>query len=148
MKDYLKLKADYNRACNALLEEFCRKHEFEYETYWVAGDVGTIACLQDYYYVDMQTIIADLEMDAPEEEFDKWYEYCLELGLLGDRQTPNFKSWLRGCPRKSPEQIEELKELKQKVEDSKRIFEETLKFTEAEKPATEKTSFWETVKCK
>jgi hypothetical protein len=65
----------------------------------------------------MQTIIADIEMDAPKEEFIKWYDYNLvanEFGLT----TPNFESWLRGCPRVSDEAFKKLQGIKNDLDNA------------------------------
>jgi transcription elongation factor Elf1 len=70
--------------------------------------------------------VAEMDTDAPEDEFLKWYDYCLELRLLGVESTPNFRNWLKGCPRKSESEMEELRQAHQRVEDAKRILEELI----------------------
>jgi len=118
------LSANYENACNDYLRAFCDKHGFDFEdakTSWVAGEVGEVTCCADCY-VDMRTIIADIEQDAPKEEFVKWYDYCLELHSFGATSTPNYKSWLRGCPRKSEAEMEELRTLHAKAEDARAVF--------------------------
>ena len=114
------LKRDYKNACNAYLKAFCEKHEYDYDSsVWVADRPGEIACISEQYHVDMSTIIDDIELDAPEEEFLRWYDYCLEMSMIGAETKPNFRSWVRGCPRRSPEEINELKALHDKVEEMK-----------------------------
>ena len=127
MKTKEQLKLDYQNACDAYLIVFCDKHDLQYDhDSWVAGEVGTISCVSDYF-VDMQTVITDIEMDAPDGEFEAWYDYCTELGTLGDLHTPNFKNWLLGCPRRTPEEIEELKAFKQEVNDAEQAFIDAMK---------------------
>jgi hypothetical protein len=119
------MKKDYEKACNAYLRAFCNKHGFEYEPdAWVAGEVGGITCVSDYY-VDMRTIITDMESNAPEAEFMKWYDYCLRAGSLGC-VTPNFKSWLAGCPVKSEAELEKFEKLHHQIEKLKEEFERTI----------------------
>ena len=62
----------------------------------------------------MATIRTDIDNDAPEEEFIKWYDYCLKASEY-NITTPNFISWVRGCPRTSKEKFEELDELKRQL---------------------------------
>ena len=122
------LKTNYKKACNGYLAAFCKKHGYDYidaKYNWVGGDVGGIACIADYL-VDMRTIIDDIQLDAPEEEFLKHYDYCLELGLLGVTELPNFRSWIAGCPRRSDAEIEELKRLHNNVEEAKKILEDCI----------------------
>ncbi|MDR2887691.1 MAG: hypothetical protein LBV26_06815 [Bacteroidales bacterium] len=124
-----KLRHDYENACNAYLKAFCSKHGYDCEdakNSWTGGKVGTIADVADQY-VDMEVITTDIDMDVPKGEFLKWYDYCLELGMLGITSTPNYSSWVRGCPRKSEAEIEEIRQARQRIEDAKAIFEAILK---------------------
>ena len=107
------------KGCNEYLRLFCEKHDFDYEEAkesWVANCVGDVTCVGDIF-VGMQTIITDIEMDAPEEEFIKWYDYNLVAHEFGFT-TPNFDSWLRGCPRVSDEAFKKLQGLKNDLDDA------------------------------
>lgn len=111
-------RAMYNLGCTEYLRLFCEKHEFDYEDAkdaWVGNEVGGVVCVGDYF-VDMVTIIADIELNAPEHEFIEWYDYCLEAHEFG-LVVPNFKSWVKGCPRTSEETIERLRKLRQDFND-------------------------------
>jgi hypothetical protein len=114
-----KAKEYFVKGCNEYLRLFCEKHDFDYEDAkdsWVGGLVGEITMCGDYY-VAMSTIIADIEMDAPEAEFYKWYYYNLEVGEYGF-VTPNYESWLRGCPRVNNETLEKLRGITKTLEDA------------------------------
>jgi hypothetical protein len=107
----------YRQVCNQYLALFCKKHGYDLrDADWVGGEPGDIATIGDYY-VGMRTIIDDLEMDAPEEEFIKWYDYNLVANEFGFT-TPNFESWLRGCPRVSDEASEKLQGLKNDLDNA------------------------------
>lgn len=115
----LELRENYERACNAYLMAFCEKHEFDYADAarsWVRGDVGGITECADYI-VRMDDIITDIDRDAPEDEYAKYYDYSLRVGSIagGELKTPNYESWLRGCPRMDEEQIKRLEELQRRV---------------------------------
>lgn len=114
-----KAKEYFVKGCNEYLRLFCEKHDFDYEEAkesWVANCVGDVTCVGDIF-VGMQTIITDIEMDAPEEEFVKWYDYNLVAHEFGFN-TPNFESWLRGCPRVSEETFNKLQGLKNDLDDA------------------------------
>lgn len=101
----------YRQACTQYLALFCDKHGYDLrDAEWVAGEPGDIATIGDYY-VDMRTIIDDLEMDAPEEEFIRWYDYRLDTHELGIT-SPNFRSWVKGCPRIPEERLQRLRDLR------------------------------------
>ena len=114
-----KAREYFVKGCNEYLRLFCEKHDFDYEEAkesWVANCVGDITCVGDIF-VGMQTIIADIEMDAPEDEFIKWYDYNLVAHEFGFN-TPNFESWLRGCPRVSDETFKKLQGLKNDLDNA------------------------------
>lgn len=112
----MSLKSDYINACNAYLKAFCEMYGFYYDPdFWVK--VGTIIEVGDYY-VNMDTIRTAVDKGVPREEFVKWYDYCMDCGSL-DIPSPNFDSWLRGCPRMSDEEIRELMERSHKIEELK-----------------------------
>lgn len=107
----------YNRGCNAYLQLFCEKHGYDYEDAkdsWVGNEVGGIVCVNDYF-VDMQTIITDVEHCSDESEFIKWYDYCLEASEFG-LNTPNYSHWLKGCPRTPKSSLDNLRKIKQSLE--------------------------------
>lgn len=114
-----KAREYFVKGCNEYLRLFCEKHDFDYEEAkdsWVANCVGDVTCVGDIF-VGMQTIITDIEMDAPEDEFIKWYDYNLIANEFGFT-TPNFESWLRGCPRVSDETFNKLQALKNNLDDA------------------------------
>lgn len=114
-----KAREYFVKGCNEYLRLFCEKHDFDYEeakNSWVGGLVGEVTLCGDYY-VAMPTIIADIDHDAPETEFYKWYDYNLEAREYGF-VTPNFESWLRGCPRVNNETFEKLRGIKQSLENA------------------------------
>ena len=114
-----KAREHFVKGCNEYLRLFCEKHDFDYEEAkesWVANCVGDVTCVGDIF-VGMQTIITDIEMDAPEEEFIKWYDYNLVAHEFGFA-TPNFESWLRGCPRVSEEAFKKLQGLKNNLDNA------------------------------
>lgn len=120
------LKKNYNDACNAYLKAFAEKHGLDMsDCGWVAEEPGGIASIGDYF-VDMPTIITDIDMEAPEEEFWKWYEYTAEVDLLELPDNCNYKAWLRGCPRYSEEAFERIRALRNKVDEAKRILKEAI----------------------
>lgn len=111
------LRLNYNAACNAYLAAFCEKHGYDYEPdAWVGDDPGGIAEVGDLF-VSMADMLTDIDRDAPEEEYIKYYDYCMRVGAIanGELETPNYDSWLRGCPRIDEEQIARLEELQRDV---------------------------------
>lgn len=86
------LYKNYQNACNAYLQAFCLKHDFNFEdakNSWVLDQAGTIVMVGDFF-VSMETIITDIETDAPEEKFIQWYDYSLT-----DVACLNYKTWLK-----------------------------------------------------
>lgn len=125
------LRADYEKACNAYLKAFCEKHGYDYEDAarnWVGGDVGGITECADYI-VRMDDIITDIDRDAPEDEFEKYYDYCMRVGSIacGKISTPNYRSWLAGCWRMDEERIAWMEELQRDIRKAERELEEQIR---------------------
>lgn len=123
-----KLRENYNNACNAYLKAFCDKHGFDYndaKESWIAGYVGDV-CLCGDFYISLEDMITDIENDAPEDEYIKYYDYTMECHEYGI-SCPNYISWLKGCPRLSEEQRKSLREAKNRVYKAKKEFERILK---------------------
>lgn len=114
----MSLKSDYINACNAYLKAFCEMYGFDYyPDFWIGDEVGGVIELGDYF-VNINTIRTAVDRNVPREEFVKWYDYCMDCGTL-DIHSPNFDSWLRGCPRMSDEEIRELMERSHEIEKMK-----------------------------
>ena len=112
------LEQNYINACNAYLKAFCEKHGYDFDdATWIHG-VGEIAEFSDYY-ADMVTIKIDIDREAKVDEFIKWYDYTLRLGMLDCSGIPNFENWLRRCPIKSEEEILKMEATRRKIEDLK-----------------------------
>ena len=109
----------FEKGCNEYLRLFCEKHDFDFEDAkesWVGGQTVGVVCCGDYF-IDIRDIITDIDKDAPNGEYENWYEYTLDAHNLG-LTTPNYESWLKGCPRSSQEYIERLFKLKKDFEDA------------------------------
>ena len=102
------LKRNYEKACNDYLQYFCKVYEFYYDPYyWVGGQVGTIVCVDDYYF-SLDDIIFCVENEVIKKELLEWYDYCVEAGGLGFPMI-NLSSWVKGAPRKSEEELEKVR---------------------------------------
>lgn len=118
------LKESYKKACNDYLKAFCANYDFQYDNdAWVAGDVGTIALVADFFFDFNDVIKYSVDNELTDwKELVEWYDYTLfahEYGL----DMPNFSSWHKGCPRLSKEEQQRLinlkKELKNAIDDYK-----------------------------
>ena len=119
------LRSNYEKACNAYLEEWCKKHEFDIrEADWVGGDIGGVVFIADFY-VSFEDIMIDIDRRAPRGEYWRYYDYAMDCQWLGI-SYPNYNHWLRGAPIKSKEEMVKLKRLKNAVDEAKRIFEKAI----------------------
>ena len=111
------LRKNYEKTCNDYLQAFCEKHDFDFDdAYWIADDIGGVADCCSYTF-DMATIKIDIDEDAPKEELMPWYDYilnALEFGLT----TPNYHSWIHGCPRTSKEWFKKMRKQREDFENA------------------------------
>ena len=81
---------DYELACNALVEVFCRKQEMECDG-WVNGDIGGIADFGDYCF-SMHDIVLDLRTKQRDGTILEWYRDNVNFS----REGINYQSYIRG----------------------------------------------------
>lgn len=113
----------YEGACNDYANAFCEKHGYYnlYEggdTFWVGNEVGGVLAIGDVF-VDMATILTDINEDAPEEEFMRWNDYTTlhaELFGIEGSKCLNFHSWLHGAPRIPYDTLNHLRAVKKRFE--------------------------------
>lgn len=115
------LRENYDDACNAYADAFCEKHGWykpgeSATTFWVADEPGGILNIGDTAF-SMQTILTDIDEDAPENEVLNWDDYCSEVwDVMGHgHEVPNFHSWLHGCPRISEDVLQHIREQKKRL---------------------------------
>lgn len=121
MKNKNSLNKLYNDVVDDYVRIFCSEYGLEEYNHsmWVADEIGGILCASDYF-INFRDIKYCVDNDVPWQEFVKWYDYCLDLGIIDTEiSTPNLDSWVHGCPRMSTEEIKRLKSAKNFVEDAK-----------------------------
>lgn len=106
------LKENYKIICNTYAHKFAVKHELPFDA-WVADKVGEVATMGDYS-VDFREIKYDIDNDIDADEYDKYYNYCLEVGML-NLTAPNYESWCKGCPRIPQEVLDKIQGLRREL---------------------------------
>lgn len=98
MKKYnSELWDNYIKACNDYLFNFCVKHGFDYEPNdWIAGEPSVIEIAD--LFISLSDMITDIEMDAPVDEYIKYYDYSMDCHYA-DIPCMNYENWLKGAPR-------------------------------------------------
>lgn len=110
--DKKQLKKDFARACEEYLKALCLMFELPYEQdAWVAGDVGTTACVGDYF-ISMEEIRYVVDNNVTYDEYLQYYDYCLEAYEY-NITIPSLKSWYKGCPRATKEDFANLRKAKE-----------------------------------
>lgn len=124
------MKQQFETICNRYIKAFEQKHDYYFD-YWVADQVGTIACFGDYF-IDFEQIRYDIDNDVPRGKFIEFYDAQLDWAMIRNevetlidqlkeyrnKPYPNYHHWLKGCPTPTEE---ELNELKASVERSKKL---------------------------
>ena len=93
----MNLKTKFETVCEMYVEAFMRKHGFfddrtgEYaDCGWVAGEVGGILYLADYF-INFDDMRRDIDEEVPKDKYFEYYDYCLE-----NEKSINYKSYLMG----------------------------------------------------
>jgi len=112
------LSLRYETLANDYLTEFIKQTGIEEDApFWVGGEVAGIACVADYF-VDYATIRYVVDGKMSFEDFDEWYNYCVDVKMVDDGLfTPTLEQWCYGeFTRISDERLEEMKKLKKGFE--------------------------------
>ena len=115
----------YKDICNEYLVAFCDNYNLSIDDdAWVAGDVGTIACLSDYYFDFHDVIKYAVDNDLHDwDDLIRWYDYSLFASEF-NQTIPNFKSWCKGCPRLNEQEQQRLVNLKKDLQDAIKDYKE------------------------
>ena len=86
--------------------------------YWIGDEVGGVYDYADgVMTINMEDIIYCVEHDVESNEYMAWHEYiCDAAEFCFD--TPNLRSFVRGCPRTSTETFKHLREIKAILNDA------------------------------
>jgi hypothetical protein len=127
------LRKMYEWACNKYLHEFCKKHELPFEDdMWVAGDVGTIAMVGDYFF-DLDDMRYDIDNNCQKDAIIEWYDYIVRIGSLDCEKRINFESWVKGAPKPyTEEELKEIERLHGEVEKAKELLEKAIQDAKGE----------------
>lgn len=92
MKD---LKQNYDKACNEYIEYFSKKQYMQFE-FWVADEVGGVACFGDYFF-SMTDIILDIESAQPTGFILDWQNEISDQDPTDDKSIfINYRSYIKG----------------------------------------------------
>ena len=113
-KDAVKrqLKEQWKQACNGYLCELLRMWELDsYYGYWIAEEIGGVYDYGGSFTIGMDDIIYCVENDVTQQQYMEWQDYIFDAAEFGF-DTPNLRSWMKGCPRTSAETFKHLREIK------------------------------------
>ena len=113
------LKEQWKKACNGFLVELVRMWELDgHYGYWIGDEDGS---LYDYgdgmFTISMDDIIYCVLGDITLKQYMEWQEYICDAHEF-NFNTPNLRSWMRGCPRTPPEAFDKLRKLKAELDNA------------------------------
>lgn len=112
------LRKQWEESCDGYLRELLNMWGLDaFYGYWIGGDVGEIYDYGGMFTIVMEDIIYCVENDVGEGQYTEWQEYICDAGEFGF-DTPDFKSWMKGCPRVSEETFAHLRSLKKDLGDA------------------------------
>ena len=112
------LRTAYEKACNDYLSELLKMWELDsHYGYWIGDEVGGVYDYDGGFSINMDDIIYCVLADVTREQYIEWQEYICDAAEFGF-DTPNLRSFVRGCPRTSAETFKHLREIKAKLNDA------------------------------
>lgn len=113
------LKQNYDNACNAYLEAFCKQYHIPYDNrgnkMWVSCEPGGIYDMEDMCF-GMEEIKLCVDKQVTWDDVTEWQDYNSDASYLGLNYI-NLRSWLMGCPRTSKEKRAELYAMRRNFEE-------------------------------
>lgn len=85
----IKLKNDYEKACNNYVKSFCEKQDMEFYG-WVDNKVGEIALCNDFYF-NLFDIVWDINSNQPKYRIIDWYYEVMEY----PEKSINYYNWTK-----------------------------------------------------
>ena len=127
-------KDEWEYVCNRYRDRFVEMY-FTYDdgsqadTDWVAGRVGEMLDINECEYVfDMTEVRLCVDNSYNWKDVQEWWDYTFILKSIDDSiVTPNLESWMKGCPRRSKEEIDELVNLHRKTIEAREELERHIK---------------------
>lgn len=108
----MELIKNYEDAVSAIIEEFKKKQGIDSnEGYWIGNQIGEVYDFGDTMTFDFHDILTDIKSNAQKEEIFKWRNYTLRIWSINNMaggillQEMNYRSWLKGCPRLTEEEL-------------------------------------------
>lgn len=117
-KDGIKkiLKEQWKQACNGYLVELLRMWELDAcYGYWIGDEVGGVYDHGGSFTIGMDDIIYCVEHDVTQQQYIEWQEYICDATEFGF-DTPNLRSWIRGCPRTPQAVFDRLRGMKAELD--------------------------------
>ena len=95
--------------------------------YWIGGEEGSVYDYGDgMFTIGIDDMIYCVDCDVTREQYQEWQEYICDAAEFGF-DTPNLRSFVRGCPRTSAETFKHLREIKAMLDDAIRDEKERVK---------------------
>ena len=95
--------------------------------YWIGDETGSVYDYGDgMLTINMDDIIYCVLNDVTREQYIEWQEYICDASEFGF-DTPNLRSFVRGCPRTPAETFKHLREIKATLDDAIRDEKERMK---------------------
>lgn len=86
-----KLQQRYEAVVAEYVKRFAKKQGLEF-SYWVAEEVGEIACFISEYFFHFNDIVRDIDTNQPEGQILQWHNE----GIEHQEKTINYRSYLMG----------------------------------------------------
>lgn len=85
----------YEKACNDLIELFCKKQNLEFD-YWVSDEVGGIAYFTADYFFNLSDIVLDLKTKQKAGLITQWQDETTEANMNEEGVFINYKLYTMG----------------------------------------------------
>lgn len=104
---------NYEDSVNAIIAAFKEKQGIvSTEGYWIGNQIGEVYDFGDTMTFDFHDVLLDIKENATKGKIIKWRDYTLRIWSINNMaggvllREMNYKSWLKGCPRLTDEEMD------------------------------------------
>lgn len=120
------LKNEFKLLCDKYVQAFMDMYfdDSDMASYdWLTDDLIEV----NDYFVNINTVKYCVDNNVLWEDFYQWYDYVLRVNTVDHNiPTPSIDMWVKGCPRRTEEDIENLESLHNHVMEAQRELEDAI----------------------
>ena len=118
----ISLAQEFDELRDKYISELALRLEIDGAEVKVIGEgFEDVISFNDEIFLSFDTVRYMIDNDITTSTFYEWWNYVVEVGMLGIK-PPSLKDFWKGCPLRSEEELIEMGKMQKKIEELKKIW--------------------------